>query len=59
MYIQRNVDNELLKWKSESKHKPLLIRGARQIVKTETIRNFGKSFEIFIEINFEESPRLK
>lgn len=59
MYIQRNVDNELLKWKSESKHKPLLIRGARQIGKTETIRNFGKSFEIFIEINFEESPRLK
>ena len=59
MYIQRNVDIELLNWKSESKHKPLLIRGARQIGKTETIRNFGKSFEIFIEINFEESPRLK
>ena len=59
MYIFRNTDIELEKWKSESKHKPLLIRGARQIGKTKTIREFGKKFEIFIEINFEESPRLK
>ncbi len=59
MYFARKADNELLKWKSESNHKPLLVRGARQIGKTKTIREFGKTFDNFIEINFEESPRLK
>lgn len=59
MYIQRKVDRELEKWKAEIKHKPLLIRGARQVGKTETIREFGKSFDVFVEINFEETPRLK
>jgi len=59
MYIQRSIDIELEKWKNESNHKPLLIRGARQVGKTKTIREFGKKFENLIEINFEESPRLK
>jgi len=59
MYIHRNVDIELEKWRAETKHKPLLIRGARQVGKTETIRQFGKSFDHCIEINFEETPRLK
>ena len=59
MYIERKSDFELEKWRMESKHKPLLIRGARQVGKTKTIREFGKKFDSFIEINFEESPRLK
>jgi len=59
MYIQRKADAELAEWRSEKKHKPLLIRGARQVGKTKTIREFGKKFDNFIEINFEESPRLK
>ena len=59
MYINRKADIELERWKAESKHKPLLIRGARQVGKTNTIREFGKKFDNFIEINFEESPRLK
>jgi predicted AAA+ superfamily ATPase len=59
MYIPRKTDSELEKWKVESKHKPLLIRGARQVGKTKTVREFGRKFDNFIEINFEESPRLK
>ncbi len=59
MYIHRNADIELEKWKAESKHKPLLIRGARQVGKTKTIREFGKKFDNIVEINFEQSPRLK
>jgi len=30
MYIKRLIDNELLIWKNAKKHKPLLLRGARQ-----------------------------
>lgn len=59
MYIPRKVDGDLDQWRAESRHKPLLIRGARQVGKTQTIREFGKKFEHFIEINFEETPRLK
>lgn len=59
MYINRKTDLELEKWRIESKHKPLLIRGARQVGKTKSIREFGKKFDSFIEINFEETPRLK
>ncbi|NUN09138.1 MAG: ATP-binding protein [Ignavibacteriaceae bacterium] len=58
-YIPRKIDSELLKWKEENDHKPLLIRGARQVGKTKTIREFGKTFENFIEVNFEESPSVR
>ena len=59
MYIKRKIDNELNNWKVESNRKPLLLRGARQVGKTKTIRQFGKSFDNFVEINFEENPQLK
>ncbi|MCF8374332.1 MAG: AAA family ATPase [Bacteroidales bacterium] len=59
MYIQRKVDIELEKWKADPSRKPLLIRGARQVGKTKTVREFGNKFEFYIEINFEASPRLK
>lgn len=59
MYIKRKADLELEQWRNLKKHKPLLIRGARQVGKTRTIREFGKKFDYFIEINFEERPLLK
>lgn len=59
MYIKRNVDIALEKWQAESNHKPLLIRGTRQVGKTKTIREFGKKFDNIIEINFDESPSFK
>lgn len=34
----------------------LLITGARQIGKTFSIREFGRSFKAFVEINFVENP---
>jgi predicted AAA+ superfamily ATPase len=54
MYIKRLIDNRLHLWKSASKHKPLLLRGARQIGKSSSVREFGKTFENFVEINFEK-----
>ena len=58
MYIKRNIDKELLKWKSQTGRKPLLLRGARQVGKTETVRNLAKNFNNFLEINFEENKRI-
>lgn len=59
MYIPRKVDTELEKWRMGDKHKPLLIRGARQVGKTGAIRKFSEKFDNYIEINFEETPWLK
>ncbi len=57
-YYHRAIDTELLKWKNDTRHKPLLIRGARQVGKSSAIRELGKRFKYFVEINFEKQPDL-
>jgi len=32
--------------------KPVLVRGARQVGKSSTVRNLGRTFEYFIELDF-------
>jgi predicted AAA+ superfamily ATPase len=54
MYIKRLIDGKLLLWKNAETHKPLLLRGARQIGKSSSVREFGKTFDNFVEINFEK-----
>ncbi len=39
--MKRLVDKLLLGWKSSSRRKPLLVRGARQVGKTYTLRQLG------------------
>ena len=59
-YLKRKADLFLAEWKADSNRKPLMIRGARQVGKTETIRRFGENnFGNFIEINFYEEPKYK
>jgi len=58
--MKRIIENDLINWKSNLYRKPLIIRGARQIGKTTTIRNFAKQhFDSFVEVNFELNPNLK
>ena len=45
-------DDYLIEWKNNPNKLPLIIKGARQIGKTDAVRNFGKSYKYFIEINF-------
>ena len=60
MYLKRKIDSYLLEWKSKQIQKPLIIKGARQVGKTASIREFAKkNYENFIEINFIESPEYK
>ncbi len=58
MYLERNIDRELLQWKKEANRKPLLVRGARQVGKSSSIRKLGESFDSFLEINFEEHKNV-
>lgn len=57
--MKRSVDAELIKWKEDKHHKPLLIRGARQVGKSSAVRNLGTSFKYYVEINLEKDRNLK
>lgn len=57
-YFTRTIDSHLLEWKDSRTRKPLLLRGARQVGKSSAIRHFAKSFEYFIEANFEKQPQI-
>lgn len=51
--LKRKIDSYLAEWKGNSEHKPLIIKGARQIGKTESIRAFARAnYESVLEINF-------
>lgn len=52
--MKRYAINKLIEWKNDSKHKPLIIRGARQVGKTWLMKEFGKTeYKKTIYINFE------
>lgn len=53
--LKRKIDSYINHY-YETTRNALLITGARQIGKTYSIREFGKSFKSFIEINFVETP---
>ena len=58
MYIERPIDALLLEWKNNRVHKPLLLRGARQVGKSWAVEHLGETFEHFIEVNFEKQPDM-
>ena len=59
-YLRRKFDTLLQQWKKRENRLPLIIKGARQVGKTETIRHFAdESYANFIEINFVERPEFK
>ena len=53
--LKRKIDAYIRNY-YETTSNALLITGARQIGKTYSIRQFGKSFKSFVEINFVEMP---
>ena len=57
--LKRKIDQYLIDWKNNSDKKPLIITGARQVGKTTSVENFGKSYKSFIEINFVTMPQYK
>lgn len=57
--MKRKIDLYLQEWKQNSDRKPLIVRGARQVGKTFSIREFGKSYKSFVEINFITHPEFK
>lgn len=56
--MSRIIDRFLLEWKNDSHRKPLLLRGARQVGKSSSIRHLGQMFKYFLEINLEKQPDI-
>jgi len=60
MYMKRKIDSFLQDWKSDTDRKPLIVKGPRQVGKTESIIRFAlNNFENIITINFVEEPKYK
>jgi predicted AAA+ superfamily ATPase len=57
--LQRKMSETLLKWKTQTHNECLLIKGARQVGKTFIIREFGATYQSFIELNFLENSGHK
>ncbi len=51
--LKRKIDNFLIEWKKRPERKPLIVKGARQVGKTMSIRHFAQQhYKHVIEINF-------
>ena len=58
--MKRYIYSDLLKWKDESRRKPLMLYGARQVGKTYILKKFGRNeFENMIYINCYKNDQLK
>ncbi|MDR0286484.1 MAG: ATP-binding protein [Clostridiales bacterium] len=58
--MYRKVIEFLETWKNSSRRKPLVVQGARQVGKTYSILEFGRThYENVAYFNFERNPKLK
>lgn len=58
--LKRKIISDLERWLHEPSKKALLLKGARQVGKTTTVREFAKNnYAHFVEINFEKLPMVK
>lgn len=58
--MRREAIKELYEWKSRADHKPLILRGARQVGKTWLMKEFAReAYRQFAYINFEDNEIVR
>lgn len=58
--MKRFVLDELQKWKSSKRRKPLIVKGARQVGKTWALQEFGRSFpDGYAYFNFDKDAEYR
>ena len=56
----RFIDNDLRRWQESTRRKPLILRGARQVGKTWSLKEFGKTrFESLALVDLERNQPLR
>ena len=58
MYLKRKIDIDLNNWVKSRDRKPLILRGARQVGKSTSVKNLSKHFKYYLEVNFEENRQV-
>mgnify|MGYP003479375146 FL=1 len=57
--FRRHILKKLEAWKANAKHKPLILRGARQVGKTTVVNEFGTQFDNYLYFNLENPESIK
>ena len=57
--FKRKILEKLEEWKNADRHKPLILRGARQVGKTTLVNGFGSHFENYLYFNMERNENVK
>lgn len=58
--LRRKIDQYLIDWKNDKSKMPLIVKGARQIGKTDAIENFARNnYRNIVEINFALEKQYK
>ncbi len=59
-YLKRKIDAWLEAWKRDPDRKPILLKGARQVGKTEAVRHFAaRNYDSVVEVNFALQPEFR
>ncbi len=48
-YHERIIDKYLEEWAKSDAHKPILLRGARQVGKSTAVRHLGEKFSNYVK----------
>jgi uncharacterized protein len=57
--MRRDIDTDLLNWRNSDHRKPLLVRGARQVGKSYSVAEFGRShFDRSVVVNLEKNTAV-
>jgi uncharacterized protein len=58
--MKRHIFAQLQSWKQDSRRKPLILMGARQVGKTHSLKHFASAeYDNMVYLNFEDQPSLK
>lgn len=57
--FKRKILEKLEEWKNADRHKPLILRGARQVGKTTIVNEFGSQFENYLYFNMERNENVR
>ena len=58
--MERKAYSQLLAWKNNPHHKPLILNGARQVGKTWLLKHFGeKEYNNVAYVNCDKSPQME
>ena len=58
--MKRDAIKYLYEWKSRDNHKPMIVRGARQVGKTWLMRAFAEeAYDRYVYVNFEDNELIR